>query len=156
MNFITPSSEEIKDIGVTLNSMGESILIVPSLYKMLTINLSKPLEELKREAKELFSLGIINHVHTPSGLEDYIFKLLKLKVIIQELDFEPGDNLLIKTSIRLSTSRKPQRNKQLQLNFNLSWGSEELPLLLPKLIETLTGLLILFNHRLVDSSICLN
>ena len=156
MDFINLNSEEIKDIGITVNSKGDSIIVIPSLYKLLTINLSRSLEELKQEARELFSLGIINHVNTPEGMEDYIFKLLRLKVIIQELDFQPGENLLIKTSIRLYKTRNSKGSKQLQLNFNLSWGSEDLPILLPKLIETLTGLLILFNHKLVDSSICLN
>jgi hypothetical protein len=145
-----------KIIRISSYYEGSSIIEVPSFLSVHRVDVFSDLNTLTAVAKELHSLGVIHIIEKDDGLQSFLNTCMKLNVIIQHLELSPGEELSFTVGLtpRDALGDKPE---ELDLLFTLNVSQDyELPHLLPQLIVELTGFLMMFNHRMVDSSRALN
>jgi hypothetical protein len=157
LDYINLYSEESKVFRVSVNEEGDSIIEVPSLLSKYKINLSQSDEELEDAAIELLRLGVLCIYNQPFSMSTYLSRAKRLGAVIQYMDMPLEKELSFNTIISLVPGKEREDSDTLSLFFKLSVDSEqEIPELLPELVEAMTNYLVLFNHRLVDSGNCLN
>ena len=157
MEYITKYSSEEKIFKVFKTIEGECFIEVPSLMSMHTINLSIPYIDLKTEARELNKIGVLNYVEKEEFMNTYLSRALRLKVVIEGMDIDPDVEIGFNTTVQIIPGKELNDPDQISLFFRLSVDSpEDIPELLTELVDAMTSFLMMFNHRLVDSNICLN
>lgn len=157
LECITGYSSVNKIVKVHINYDEESIIEIPSLYGSYYINLSGSIQYLRSTVRLFNSLGVVRNITSPEEIEAFVNVCTKLGVIINNLELDLGEGLTFNTVIKTHHPKYDTDPEQISLFFQLSVSREEdIPFLLPELVESMTGLLMMFNHRLKDSGMCLN
>ena len=157
MNYINKFSPVNKTFRISSDYEGNSFIEVPSLYDAYLINLSSDKFTLSNIAKVYNHLGILGFVDSDSGMESYLNAATKLDAVIQHLELHPEEEILFACTITVHAAKYESSPERVGMFFQLDVNSEEeIPILLPELVDSMTEFLMMFNHRLLDSGICLN
>ena len=90
-------------------------------------------------------------------MNTYLSRAIRLKVVIEGMDIDPDVEIGFNTTVQIIPGKELNDPDQISLFFRLSVDSpEDIPELLTELVDAMTSFLMMFNHRLVDSNICLN